>query len=155
MANEGSYFEDIYPGRVLRSPRSITVTAERIMEFSREFDPHPAHLAPETAESTMFGRLCASGWHTAAATNRLIFETLRVAGGGAGAGVEQLRWLRPVHPDDVLHVEIEILAARPSRSRPDAGVVTYRCRTLDQNDAPVQEFTSTILMPRRGPATSS
>jgi acyl dehydratase len=149
-ATSGTYFEDLYPGRVLRSARTIIMSAERISSFAQEFDPHPAHLSEETADATMFGRLCASGWHTAAATNRLIFETLRIAGGGAGTGVEQLRWVRPVHPGDALQVEVEILAARPSKSRPDAGVVTFRATTLNQHDQPVQEFSSTILVPRRG-----
>jgi len=147
---EGCFFEDLYPGRVLRSARALAMNSERIVTFAQEFDPHPAHVSPEAAKETMFGRLCASGWHTAATTNRLIFETLRVPGGGAGAGVEQLRWLRPVYPDDILRVEIEVLSARRSRSRPNAGVVTYRCTTLNQENAPVQEFTSIILVPRRG-----
>ena len=149
-ANTGTYFEDLYPGRVLRSPRSITMTAEGISSFAQEFDPHPAHLSEETARPTMFGRLCGSGWHTAAATNRLIFETFRIADGGAGTGVEQLRWVRPVYPGDVLQAKIEILAARPSKSRPHAGVVTFRATTLNQHHQPVQEFSSTILVPRRG-----
>ena len=146
----GTYFEDLSPGRILHSPGSITMTAERISSFAQEFDPHPAHLSEATARGTMFGRLCASGWHTAATTNRLIFETFRVPGGGAGAGVEQLRWLRPVYPGDVLRVEIEILAARPSKSRPDTGVVTFRATTLNQHNDPVQQFSSTVLIPRKG-----
>jgi acyl dehydratase len=146
----GTYFEDLSPGRVLRSARSLTMTADRITQFAGEFDPHPAHLSEETATATMFGRLCASGWHTAAATNRLIFEAFRLPGGGAGAGVEQLRWLRPVYPGDVLQVQIEILAARRSKSRPNAGVVTFRSTTLNQHEQAVQEFSSTILVPRRG-----
>lgn len=147
--NEGFHFEDMQPGRILVSPRAIRMDPDRIMAFAREFDPHPAHLSEATAQATMFGRLCASGWHTGATTMRLIFDTLRVAGGGAGVGIERLRWARPVFPGDELRVRIEILATRPSRSRSKAGLVTYRCTTLNQRDEPVQEFTTTILMPRR------
>lgn len=146
---DGFHFEDMHPGRILQSVRAIRMEAERIMAFAREFDPHPAHLSEETATQTMFGRLCASGWHTGATTMRLIFDTLHVAGGGAGVGVERLRWVRPVFAGDELRVRIEILATRPSRSRAAAGLVTYRCTTLNQRDEPVQEFTTTILMPRR------
>ncbi|HSU04867.1 MAG TPA: MaoC/PaaZ C-terminal domain-containing protein [Acetobacteraceae bacterium] len=146
--NDDFYFDDVHVGLVLRSTRSIRMDRDRIMAFAREFDPHPAHLSDETAKHTMFGRLCASGWHTGSTTMRLIAETLRIAGGGAGAGIERLRWVRPVFAGDELNIRIEIHATRPSRSRPDAGLVTYRCTTFNQHEEPVQEFTTTILMPR-------
>ncbi|HEY6432217.1 MAG TPA: MaoC/PaaZ C-terminal domain-containing protein [Acetobacteraceae bacterium] len=147
--DDGLYFEDMTVGRILRSDRAIRMDTERIVAFAREFDPHPAHVSEETARHTMFGRLCASGWHTGATTMRLIFETLRVAGGGAGVAVEGLRWARPVFGGDELRVEIEILHTRLSRSRSDAGLVNYKCVTLNQRDEAVQEFSATILMPRR------
>ncbi len=124
------------------------------MAFAREFDPHPAHLSEKTAKGTMFGRLCASGWHTGSTTMRLVVDTLRVAGGGAGAGIDKLRWVRPVYPGDALRVEVTILDTRPSRSRPDLGVVSYRCTTFNQNEQPVQRFSSTILVPRRMPGAA-
>ena len=150
MTQQGSFwFEDMAAGQVLRSARAITLDREAIIDFARRYDPQPAHLGEETAKDSLFGRFCASGWQTGATTMRLIYETLPIARGGMGAGIEQLRWLRPVLPGDSLRVEIAVLAARPSRSRPDAGVVTYRCTTLNQNDEPVQEFTTTVLMPRK------
>lgn len=149
---DGYWFEDMHPGRVLESERGIRLDAEAISAFARQFDPHPAHLSEATAKATMFGRQCASGWHTGSVTMRLIFDVLRVHGGGAGVGIERLRWARPVYPGDELWVRIEIQATRPSRSRPDAGLATYRCTTLNQHSEPVQEFTTTILMPRRGAA---
>lgn len=153
MVSEGGfYFEDLSAGRILRSDRSIRMDPERIMAFAREFDPHPAHLSEATAQATLFGRLCASGWHTASASMRLITETLRIAGGGAGVAVDRLRWTRPVFGGDELRVEIEILHTRLSGSRRGVGLVTYRCVTLNQHDEAVQEFTATILMPQRDPA---
>lgn len=143
------WFEDIASGQVLRSPRAITVDREAIIAFARQFDPHPAHLSEETAKDSLFGLFCASGWHTGSVTMRLISETLPIARGGMGAGIERLRWLRPVRAGDSLRVEITVLATRVSRSRPGSGVVTYRCTTLNQADEPVQEFTTTVLMPRR------
>lgn len=142
------YFEAVHPGLVLRSTRSITMDRDSIIAFARQFDHHPAHLSEETAKSSMFGAFCASGWHTGAVTMRLISETMPIARGGMGAGVEHLRWLRPVQAGDALRIEIEIMAARVSRSRPDAGVVTYRCTTLNQRDEAVQRFTTTVLFPR-------
>ncbi|MGH7152554.1 MAG: MaoC/PaaZ C-terminal domain-containing protein, partial [Acetobacteraceae bacterium] len=146
---DGFWFEDMHPGRVLQSAGGIRLDAEAISAFARQFDPHPAHLSEATAKTTMFGRQCASGWHTGSVTIRLITEILHVHGGGAGVGIERLRWLKPVYPGDELRVRIEIQATRPSRSRPGAGLVTYRCTTLNQHGETVQEFTTTILMPRR------
>ena len=144
------WFEDIASGQVLRSTRAITVTGADIVAFAQQFDPQPAHLGEEEAKASLLGVFCASGWHTGSVTMRLIFETLHVARGGRGAGIEQLRWLRPVLAGDSLRVEINVLATRASRSRPDRGLVTYECVTLNQRDEPVQQFTTTILMPRRG-----
>ncbi len=146
---EGFYFEDVFPGRILRSPRAIGMDRDGIIAFARQFDLHPAHLSEETAKASMFGEFCASGWHTGATTMRLISETMPIARGGMGAGVETLRWLRPVRAGDALRIEIEILATRISGSRPDSGVVTYRCTTLNQRGQPVQQFTTTVLFPRR------
>lgn len=143
------YFEDVHPGLILRSTRSILMDRKSIIAFARQFDHHPAHLSEETARTSMFGVFCASGWHTGAVTMRLISETMPIARGGMGAGVEHLRWLRPVQGGDTLRIEIEILETRVSRSRPEAGVVTYRCTTLNQRDEAVQQFTTTVLFPRR------
>lgn len=143
------HFDDVHPGLVLRSARAIPMDRDSIVGFARQFDLHPAHLSEETAASSMFGVFCASGWHTGAVTMRLVSETMPIAGGGMGAGLEKLRWLRPVRAGDALRIEIEILATRVSRSRPGAGVVTYRCSTLNQRDEPVQVFTTTVLFPRR------
>lgn len=143
------YFEDVHPGLVLRSARAITMDRDSITGFARQFDLHPAHLSEETASTSMFGVFCASGWHTGAVTMRLISETMPIARGGMGAGVEELRWLRPVRAGDALRIEIEILETRISRSRPDAGVVTYCCTTFNQRNEPVQRFKTTVLFPRR------
>ncbi len=151
MERELLWFEDIAAGQVLRSARSIIVDGEQIIAFARQFDPQPAHMGEESARDSLLGVFCASGWHTGSVTMRLIFETLHVARGGMGAGIERLTWFRPVLAGDALSVVIEVLAARPSRSRPDSGVVTYRCTTLNQHGEKVQEFTTTILMPRREP----
>ena len=150
MTQQNSFwFEDMAAGQVLRSARAITLDRDAIIAFARQYDPQPAHLGEETAKDSLFGLFCASGWQTGATTMRLIYETLPIARGGMGAGIEQLRWLRPVLPGDSLRVEITVLATRPSRSRPEAGVVSYRSTTLNQNDEPVQEFTTTVLMPRK------
>ncbi|MDE2007429.1 MAG: MaoC family dehydratase [Rhodospirillales bacterium] len=153
MTRDPMWFEDVKAGQVLRSDRSITMTGEEIVAFASKFDPQAAHLGEEQAKDSLLGVFCASGWHTGSVTMRLIFETLHVARGGMGAGIEQLSWFRPVLAGDSLSVEIAVLGARPSRSRPDSGVVTYRCTTLNQRGEKVQEYTTTVLMPRREPGS--
>ena len=66
-----------------------------------------------------------------------------------GAGIEKMNWLRPVRPGDVLRVEVTVLAMRPSRSRPDRGLITFQTRTFNQDNQPVMEMTSNVLAPRR------
>jgi acyl dehydratase len=143
------YFEDFAPGRVFRSGRAIRMDRDAIIAFARQFDLNPAHLSEESARTSMLGVFSASGWHTASVTLRLVCETMPIARGGLGAGVENLRWPRPVLADDELRVEVQILATRVSRSRPDAGVVTYKAVTLNQRDEPVQEYSMTVMIPRR------
>jgi len=98
----------------------------------------------------MFRGLAASGWHTAALTMRLLVESgLNPAGGVIGAGVEELRWPRPVRPGDELRIESEVIEVRPSQSRPEQGWIKLRTTTLNQNGEPVQSFVANLLVPRR------
>ncbi len=142
------YFEDMVPGRVLRSASLPPLTREAIVAFAREYDPQPQHLGEASAAESNLGVFCASGWHTGSLTMRLIAETTPIKGGGMGAGIE-VSWPRPVVPGDVLRVEIEVMEARPSKSRPDKGVVRFRTTTFNQRDEPVQHCTHTALFPRR------
>ncbi len=146
------YFEDMLPGRVLHSRSTAPLTREAIIAFAREFDPQPQHLGEASAAESNLGVFCASGWHTGSLTMRLITETTPIKGGGMGAGIE-VSWPRPVVPGDVLRVEIEVADARPSKSRPDKGVVTFRTTTYNQRDEAVQHCTHTALFPRRSAAT--
>src|SRR5258706_16208325 len=116
------YLEDFAPGQEYRTG-SLKVSAEEIKAFARQFDPQPFHLDEEAARDTLFRGLAASGWHTAAVTMRLLVDSeLKPAGGLVGAGLDELSWPRPVRPGDGLHLENEIVAVRPSKSRPEQGV---------------------------------
>jgi acyl dehydratase len=91
----------------------------------------------------------ASGWHTAAVTMRLLVEGgLPIAGGIVGANGE-VGWPQPTRPGDVLTVVSEIVEVKPSRSRPDRGMVTVRSETRNQNGEPVQIMTARLVVPRR------
>jgi acyl dehydratase len=143
------YLEDLAVGQTFRSG-TVTVDPVRLKAFAAEFDPQPFHLDEQAAAASPFGGLVASGWHTAALTMRLLVEgDLKVAGGLVGAGVEEIRWPRPVRPGDTLRVESEVLEVRPSGSRPDRGVVRLRSTTLNQVGQPVMVQVASLIVPRR------
>ena len=143
------YLEDFAVGQIFGSGR-LCIDKERIMTFAAEFDPQHFHLDEHAAHDTTFQGLAASGWHTAALTMRLLVESeFKPVGGIVGAGVDDLRWPRPVRPGDELRVESEVLEARPSKSRPDQGLVKLRLTTLNQEGEVVQIFTGNLVVPRR------
>jgi len=143
------YLEDFEPGQKFASGR-FSVDAARIKSFATEFDPQPFHLDENRARDSFFKGLAASGWHTAAITMRLLVDSeLQPAGGIIGARFDEMRWPRPVRPGDELHVESEVLHVRPSKSRPDQGVIKVRTTTLNQNGEPVQMFVGNLIVLRR------
>src|SRR2546425_7943768 len=145
----GRYLEDFAVGQIFRSG-PLPIDEERIKPFAAEFDPQPFHLNEHAARDTIFGGLAASGWHTAAITMRLLVESdLRPTGGIVGAGFDEFRWPRPVRPGDALRIEAEVVEVRPSRSRPDQGVIKVRTTTLNQHDEAVQITIGNLVVPRR------
>src|SRR5688572_16158414 len=143
------YLEDFAVGQTFRSGR-LRVGEEQIKRFAAEFDPQPFHLDDAAARNTLFTGLAASGWHTAALTMRLLVDSeLKPAGGLIGAGIEELRWPKPVRPGDELRLGGEILTVRASKSRPSHGLVKVRITTVNQNDEPVQIFIANLVVPRR------
>jgi acyl dehydratase len=148
------YFEDFATGQVFASGR-LQIDREQIKAFAAQFDPQPYHLDEEAAAKSVFCGLAASGWHTAAITMRLLVEgEFRPAGGILGVGFDELSWPRPVRPDDELHATSEVLEVRPSKSRPDRGLIRVRTTTFNQNEEAVQIYTGNLLVPRR-PASAS
>jgi acyl dehydratase len=145
------YLEDLHVGDRFESD-SFHVTEEAIIAFARDFDPQPFHLDAAAAKRSVFKELVASGWHTAAMSMKLfVTGGLRLAGGSVGLGVDELRWPRPVKPGDILRLETEILEVRPSKSKPDRGVIRIRNVTINQRNEVVQTFVASVLVRRRLP----
>ena len=143
------YLEDFAVGQKFGSAK-LRVEEERVKRFAAEFDPQPFHLDDDAARATLFGGLAASGWHTAAMTMRLLVDSdLKPAGGIVGAGFDEFRWPRPVRPGDELRVETEVLEVRPSKSRPEQGMVKIRTTTLNQRNETVQISVGNLVVPRR------
>ncbi len=144
------YFEDLVVGTKASFGR-YEVTREEVTEFARKYDPQPFHLSDEAAAQTHFGRLSASGWHTMAMTMAMLVENFskdRQAGLGS-PGVDELRWLRPVYPGDILRVETELLEKRVSASRPEMGITKSRTTVFNQDDVPVMTLVANGLIRTR------
>lgn len=153
MARLMIYFEDLEVGAETEFG-SYEVTREEVIEFATKYDPQPFHLSDEAAAKTHFGRLAASGWHTAAMTMAVIARRVvdqKQAGLGS-PGIDELRWLKPVYPGDTLRVRGKIIEKTPSRSRPDMGSFRTQTTVTNQNDEPVMTFQSIVLIRRRPPA---
>lgn len=143
------YLEDFAVGQKFGSGR-LKVDEERIKSFAAEFDPQPFHLDAAAARATIFRGLAASGWHTAAMTMRLLVESeLKPAGGIVGAGFDEFRWPLPVRPGDELSVESEVLEVRPSKSRPNQGMIKIRTATKNQKGEVVQLSVGNLVVARR------
>jgi len=143
------YLGDFFVGQRFSSATKVVEESE-VIGFARAFDPQPFHLDHQAAAKSFFGRLAASGWHTGAMTMRLLVDSqCRPAGGVVGTGFEEFRWLRPVYPGDTLHLEIEIMEIKPSKSKPQQGFVKVRITTLNQSMEPVLALLGNLVVPRR------
>src|SRR5213596_698088 len=142
------YFDDLKTGDRFKS-EPLNVTVKDVVEFAHKFDPQMFHLSRRRAERSIFKGLIASGWHTAAMSMRLFVKTLNFAEGAIGLGVDELRWPNAVRPGDVLKVETEILELRPSRSKPNYGIIRLRNVTTNQRGEIVQTMTASALVLRR------
>ncbi|HKM64092.1 MAG TPA: MaoC family dehydratase [Acidisphaera sp.] len=143
------YLEDFAVGQTFGSGR-LRIDKDRAIAFAAEFDPQPYHLDEDAALRSIFGGLAASGWLTAAVTMRLLVDgDLKPAGGILGAGFDEFRWPRPVRPGDELRLESEILEVRPSKSRPEQGLIKVRTTTFNQNGEAVQVQVANLVVPRR------
>jgi acyl dehydratase len=147
------WFDDLSLGMRFKS-KEVQVTADDIKRFAAEFDPQPFHLDEAAAERSIFNGLAASGWHTAAIAMRLAVE-LRPFGPHplVGLGVDELRWMAPVRPGDVLHIEGEVVGLTPSRTKPQ-GIVRVNWIAFTQGGAAVYTFTPMGVVPRRPGAPS-
>ncbi len=143
------YFEDLIEGQVF-DLGSHTVTADEIIDFATRYDPQPFHVDPEAARESFYGGLIASGWHTASIYMRLLVDGMLNNSAGMGSpGVDELRWLKPVKPGDVLKGRFTVVEARPSRSRGSMGIVRGKGELVNQADEIVMSIISLGLFGRR------
>jgi len=118
------YFWEDFPAGLVRDIGSFAVTREAVLAFAHEFDPQPFHTDDEAAQASLFGGLCASGWHTCAMAMRLMCDSYLLEAASLGSpGIDSLRWLKPVFPGDTLGGTMTVLEARTMASKPHVGLV--------------------------------
>ncbi|NVP58129.1 MaoC family dehydratase [Mycoplana rhizolycopersici] len=136
---------------------SLHFSADDIVRYARQFDPQPFHIDAEAARDSLFGGLCASGWHTCAGWMKTFvafwsaeYARLKREGRtppelGPSSGFRDLRWFRPVFTGDTITYSVTLLDAREHRSRTDRNLCTILCEGINQHGEPVIRFESTVL----------
>jgi len=146
---EERYFEDYKVGNAYNLG-TITVTEGEIIEFARRYDPQDFHLDRAKAAASEFGGIIASGWHTISLAMRVYVEHYLSHVASLGSpGIDNIQWPNPVKPGDTMTIRATILEARPSRSKPDRGIVRTRIEGVNQKDEPVLTMTAVNFLRRR------
>ena len=144
------YFEDFDIGRRWTFD-PWKVTQSDIVSFAEEFDPQPLHTDERAALATPFGGLIASGWQTTMkCITPFIVHVMSRTAGLASPGLEDIRWLVPVRPGDVITPRTEVVDAAPSRSKPDRGRVHFEFSGHDDRGEPVMTTRGLFFIVRRG-----
>jgi len=143
------FFEDYESGRVYEFG-DISVSEQDIISFARQFDPQDFHLDPAKAARHPFGGIVASGWHSVSLAMRLYVDHYLSHVASLGSpGVDDVRWPNPLRPGDTLRIRVTILETRPSRSKPDRGIVRARVEAINQKDRPILSMVVVSLLGRR------
>ena len=148
------YFEDFHIGDTY-DLGTISATQEEIIAFAQQFDPQPFHTDPQLAKNSAFGTLVASGWHTTSLFMRLLVDNLLNDTISLGSpGVDEVRWQRPVHPNEKLQARFTVLDAKTSRSRPTMGIVRSHCDLLNPAGEVVMSLDGTHFLGRKPDAST-
>jgi len=147
------YWEDFSVGEV-RDLGQITPTREDIIAFASQFDPQPFHLDEEGGKASIFGGLCASGWHTCAMAMRLMVTNFLHETASLGSpGLEHIKWTKPVYPNDTLRLQTTVLETKPMGRRPDVGMTRNLWELFNQHGEKVLQMEGWGMFRRRHPAT--
>jgi acyl dehydratase len=128
------YLEDYEEGAVHEfGPSSLT--QDEIIYFGQKYDPQTFHTDPDAAKESIYGGLIASGWQTCCLFMKLFVDYYLPGPASLGSpGVDELRWLKPVRPDDMLRLRVTVHKVKPSKSKPDRGILHSFCEILDSEN---------------------
>jgi acyl dehydratase len=157
------WFEDLVVGTRVELG-SHTFTRAEIIDFATKFDPQRFHLSEEGAKDSLFGALCASGWHTSSIwlrtvvdyrrrqADQMVFRGETPARYGPSPGFEKIRWLKPVFVGDTIRFAGMVHEKRDSRSRPDVGLLLSLNEGHNQHGDLVFSIISKMFVERRHPS---
>jgi acyl dehydratase len=160
------FFEDIEIGAISGGDRHV-FTADEIKAFALQYDPQPFHTSEEGAARSHFGRLCASGFHTAVICMRMLVESKKreveeqqargepIAKTGPSPGVRDIVWHKPVYAGDTITFWTEVIEKRNMNSRPEWGLLFSRYSGTNQNGELVYSIVGSVMVERRGAAADS
>jgi len=137
-------FSELTPGVVVRSPPRI-VTSKEIVEFASRYDPQWFHIDTARAREGRWRGLIASGWHTCAIAMELVVQRVLAGSESFGSpGVDSIKWLYPVRPDDSVALHFEVLRSSKSPSN-RTGILLAKWELWNQNDRQVLTVQGTSL----------
>ncbi|WP_417460510.1 MaoC family dehydratase [Kordiimonas sp.] len=144
------FYEDLIVGHK-EAFGAYEVTKEEVIDFASKYDPQPFHLDEEFAKQSVFGALCASGWHTSAMMMRMMVDHMMETGfAGLGSpGIDGIEWKKPVFPGNVLTLESEVTDKRESQSRPNIGLVKSTYHVKNQNGDVVMIMRGNVMVAKR------
>jgi acyl dehydratase len=144
------YFEDFTVGRSFDCG-TFRLSEDDIVEFAQKYDPQRFHTDREAAKHTLYGKLIASGWHTASMAMRLIVDAVFGQSTSMGSpGLTELGWKKPVLPDVDMRVVITVEEARQSKSKPEIGFVLFRCEVIEPNGDVALNWRGNVMFGTRG-----
>lgn len=143
------YLDDLKTGEI-HELGTATLSEKDIVAFAKLYDPQPFHTDVDAASASIYGGVIASGWQTVCVFMRLFVDGFLGRAAAMGSpGLDELRWLQPVRPDDRLRARVEIIETRPSRSKPDRGMAKLRCVMANEAEGDVLTFVANVLFQRR------
>lgn len=147
------HYEDIVVGDPV-SFGQYRVSEEEMVGFARAFDPQPFHLSEDGAKDSIPGRLFASGFHSCAMLMNMMATDLLAGAAALGSpGIDEVKFLKPIFPGDVLSARATCLDKRLLQSRPGVGVCRFRIEMLKSSGETVMTWTSSIFFRQRKAAT--
>jgi acyl dehydratase len=143
------YFEDLNIGKkILIGP--ISVSEKEIIEFAKKFDPQPFHVDIEKAKDSLFGNLCASGWHTCSLYMRMLYDGLLINLASLGSpGMNEIRWIKPLFPNETINGELTIISKTPSKSKPSIGSMVIDSKVFNSKKELIMTMQSISIVKKR------
>lgn len=148
VTSAAPYFEDMLVGSKFAT-KGVTITEDAIIQFGLLYDPQPFHIDRTAGQESIFGALLASGFQVLALSFRAVCDTQILTNNLGGNQADDLKWLKPVLPNDTIKVEGEVVDARESSSRKDRGILKIRYTTTNEKDEEVLCFILTHIFKRR------